>query len=139
VMADDERDEQATQVGHQTLADSSSEDTAIRQGPPADQAPIDSPAGAQSAAGSGPEAQAKTEVFVQTAQPSEEQQQAAPTPPVPQDSPRAPESPAEADRMAVDAQSDPFNEKPHLYALGAFAGAFVAAQILKRITTGGDD
>jgi hypothetical protein len=124
-MADDERDEQATQVGHQTLPDT--------------EAPEQSPAGAQSAAGSGPEAQATTEVFVQTAQPSEEQQQAAPTPPVPSDEQRPPESPAEADRMAVDAHDDPFNEKPHLYAIGAFVGAFVVAQVLKRITTGGDD
>jgi hypothetical protein len=55
----------------------------------------------------------------------------------PSHSESAPTSPAEADRMAAD-QHDPFDEKPHVYALGAFAGAFVFAQILKRIT-GGDD
>ena len=46
-------------------------------------------------------------------------------------------SPAEADRIASDEQ-DAFAEKPHLYAAGAFVGAFVVAQILKRITGGGD-
>ncbi len=46
--------------------------------------------------------------------------------------------PAAADRIAAD-QHDPYAEKPHLYALGAFAGAFVFAQVLKRITGGDDD
>ena len=45
-------------------------------------------------------------------------------------------SPAEADRIAAD-EPDPFAEKPQLYIAGAFVGAFVFAQILKRIT-GGD-
>ena len=64
--------------------------------------------------------------------------QAAPTPPPPSETPRGPTSPAEADRIAAD-QEDAFAEKPHLYALGAFAGAFVFAQILKRITGDDDD
>jgi hypothetical protein len=64
--------------------------------------------------------------------------QAAPTPPPPSDEPASGgSSPAAADRIAAD-QHDAFAEKPHLYALGAFAGAFVVAQVLKRIT-GGDD
>ena len=68
-----------------------------------------------------------------------QRQDAAPTPPPPASEERtAPGSPAEADRMAAD-EHDPFEEKPHLYALGAFAGAFVFAQILKRITGGDDD
>ena len=61
----------------------------------------------------------------------------APTPPAPNTEGSSATSPAEADRIAAD-QEDPFEEKPHLYALGAFAGAFVFAQILKRLT-GGDD
>ena len=118
----DERDDQATQVGHSVVSDDSSDDTAVHQSP----------------AQSGPEAEGTTEAFVQTAQPSSEQQEAAPTPVPPSEEQSAPSSPAEADRMATDEQ-DPFSEKPHLYALGAFTGAFVFAQILKRITGGGDD
>lgn len=65
--------------------------------------------------------------------------QAAPTPPPPsQEPPSGGSSPAAADRIAAD-QEDPFSEKPHLYALGAFAGAFVFAQVLKRITGGNED
>ncbi len=62
----------------------------------------------------------------------------APTPPRPSTESTSGTSPAEADRIASD-QEDAFAEKPHVYALGAFAGAFVVAQILKRITGGGDD
>jgi hypothetical protein len=61
----------------------------------------------------------------------------APTPPRPSTESTSGTSPAEADRIASD-QEDAFAEKPHVYALGAFAGAFVFAQILKRLT-GGDD
>jgi hypothetical protein len=118
----DERDDQATQVGHSVVPEEGAQETAVHRSP----------------AQSGPEAAGKTESFFQTAQPSDEQQGAAPTPPPPSEEPRAPQSPAEADRMAAD-QQDPFNEKPHLYAAGAFVGAFVFAQILKRITGGGDD
>ena len=64
---------------------------------------------------------------------------AAPTPPRPQAEERTGgTSPAEADRMVSD-QEDAFAEKPHLYAIGAFAGAFVFAQVLKRITGDDDD
>jgi hypothetical protein len=118
----DERDDQATQVGHSVVPEDGSDDTAVHQSP----------------ATSGAVAAGTTEGFVQTAQPSAEQQEAAPTPPVPSEEPSPPGSPAEADRIAADTQ-DPFAEKPHIYALGAFAGAFVFAQVLKRITGGGDD
>jgi hypothetical protein len=118
----DERDDQTTQVGHSVVPEAGdAPETAVHQSP----------------ASADPEGQARTEAFVQTAQPSEEQHQAAPTPSTPSSEESYPTSPAEADRMAAD-QHDPFDEKPHLYALGAFAGAFVVAQILKRIT-GGDD
>jgi len=64
---------------------------------------------------------------------------AAPTPPPPsEERTGGGSSPAEADRISAD-QEDPFAEKPHLYAIGAFAGAFVFAQILKKITEGDDD
>jgi hypothetical protein len=67
-----------------------------------------------------------------------QRQQAAPTPPPPsQEQPTAGSSPAAADRIAAE-EHDAYAEKPHLYALGAFAGAFVFAQVLKRITGGGD-
>ena len=62
----------------------------------------------------------------------------APTPPPPSTESSGATSPAEADRIAAD-QDDPFEEKPHVYALGAFAGAFVFAKILKRLTGGDDD
>lgn len=62
----------------------------------------------------------------------------SPTPPPPSDQPRVGgSSPAEADRIAAD-QHDPFSEKPHLYAAGAFAGAFVFAKVLKALF-GSDD
>jgi hypothetical protein len=80
----------------------------------------------------------KTEVFFSRDEAQEEQGPTPPTPPPPsQEPPSGGSSPAAADRIAAD-QHDPFGEKPHLYALGAFAGAFVFAQVLKRIT-GGDD
>src|SRR3954451_13611256 len=80
----------------------------------------------------------KTEVFFSRDEAQEEAGQTPPTPPAPsQEQPSGGSSPAAADRIAAD-QHDPFDEKPHLYALGAFAGAFVFAQVLKRIT-GGDD
>ena len=47
-------------------------------------------------------------------------------------------SPAEADRIASDEQ-DAFAEKPHVYAAGAFAGAFVFAKILKAVFGSDDD
>jgi hypothetical protein len=63
----------------------------------------------------------------------------APTPPPPQAEPSGgATSPAEADRIAADEQ-DAFAAKPHVYALGAFAGAFAFAQILKRIFGDDDD
>jgi hypothetical protein len=141
----DERDDQATQVGNQVVPENGDQDTAVQSThveDPGEGAEAssegESPAAAQSAAGSGPDAEGKTEAFYQTAQPSQEQKEAAPTPAPPSSEQRPPASPAAADRQAAD-QHDPFDEKPHLYALGAFAGAFVFAQILKRITGGGDD
>ena len=47
-------------------------------------------------------------------------------------------SPAEADRISSD-QQDPFAEKPHVYAAGAFAGAFVVAKVLKALFGSDDD
>jgi hypothetical protein len=111
----DERDDQTTQVGHQVVPEES---------------------GAVAAGAGEGEAAEQTEVFF--SRDAAQEQRAAPTPPPPAEQERSPESPAEADRMAAD-EEDPFGEKPHLYALGAFAGAFVFAQILKRITGGGDD
>src|SRR3954470_6236146 len=126
----DERDDQATQVGNQGGPEDSTRPASEGAEPPAS---------AQSAADSGPEAAGRTEGFYHAAQPSAEQQDAAPTPVPPSSEQRPPASPAAADRQATDRHDDPFNEKPHLYALGAFAGAFVFAQILKRITGGDDD
>jgi hypothetical protein len=51
---------------------------------------------------------------------------------------RGPTSPAEADRIASD-EPDAFAEKPHLYAAGAFAGAFVIAKILNALFGSDDD
>jgi len=134
----DERDDQATQVGNQVVPeDGDGQETAVHSTQPeAEELDDSAVASHETPASSEPEGQAKTEVFFQTARPGD--QEPAPTPPPAQNEPRAPSSPAEADRMAAD-QEDPFAEKPHLYALGAFAGAFVFAQVLKRITGGGDD
>src|SRR5215213_4889643 len=109
-------DEQETRVGHQVVGNS--DETATHAVQPDAGA---SAAGAQ-----------QTEVFFSRDEAQREGE--APTPPPPQAGPaRSGASPAEADRIVSD-QEDAFAEKPHLYALGAFAGAFVFAQILKRIT-----
>ena len=127
----DERDEQATQVGHSVVPEGE-QDTAVHE----TQAESGAVAAGESPAESGPEAAGKTEAYFQTARTGD--REPAPTPAPPSEEPSPPGSPAAADRMAADAQ-DPFNEKPHLYAAGAFVGAFVLAQILKRITGGDDD
>jgi hypothetical protein len=80
-------------------------------------------------------ADGQTEVFFSD---QAQQEGAAPTPPPPSATPpQGGSSPAQADRIAAD-QYDPFAEKPHLYALGAFGGAFVFAQVLKALF-GSDD
>jgi hypothetical protein len=81
-----------------------------------------------------------TEVFFSRDEPQRSEATATPPTPPPPSEERSGggSSPAEADRISAD-QEDAFAEKPHLYALGAFAGAFVFAQILKKITTGDDD
>jgi hypothetical protein len=95
--------------------------------------------GHQVVGGAGDPATENTEVFFSRDQP--QQQPSVPTPPTPptpsNEPPSGGSSPASADRIAAD-QEDSFAEKPHLYVIGAFAGAFVVAQILKRITGGGD-
>jgi hypothetical protein len=79
-----------------------------------------------------------TEVFFSRDQAQTSSGDSPPTPPPPRSEPSGGgSSPAAADRISAD-QEDPFSEKPHLYAAGAFVGAFVFAQILKRITGGGD-
>jgi hypothetical protein len=102
----DERDEQATQVGHQVVEPGGGEGTEVFYSRDAAQ---------ESTSTSTP-----------------------PTPPAPSsDWTGGGTSPAEADRIAAD-QEDAFAQKPHVYVAGAFVGAFVLAQVLKRITTGGD-
>ncbi len=46
-------------------------------------------------------------------------------------------SPAAADRQAAESH-DAFQDKPELFVAGAFVGAFVLGQVLKRITGGND-
>ena len=122
----DERDEQATQVGNKVVEDADEQTTAVHQ---------TQPEGATGAVAAGSQ---PTEAFFSGDQ-ADQAGVAAPTPPPPSTSGEGGgTSPAEADRIASD-QQDPFAEKPHLYALGAFAGAFVVAQVLKRITGGDDD
>ena len=82
-----------------------------------------------------PESGARADVFY--SRDEAQRRDDAPTPPRPRTDATSGTSPAEADRISAD-QEDPFAEKPHVYAIGAFAGAFVFAQILKRLT-GGDD
>jgi hypothetical protein len=81
-------------------------------------------------------AEGQTEVFFSD---EARQEGAAPTPAPPrEDPPRGGSSPAEADRIAGE-QHDAFADKPHLYAAGAFAGAFVFAQVLKALFGRDDD
>jgi hypothetical protein len=106
--------EEETRVGHQVVSEGGEQPTATHQTQP------------------------QAEVFF--SRDEAQRAGAAPTPPPPQprdEAERGGASPAEADRITAD-QEDPFAEKPHLYALGAFAGAFVVAQVLKRLT-GGDE
>jgi hypothetical protein len=48
------------------------------------------------------------------------------------------QSPLDAQRRAEDAH-DPYTERPHVFVAAAFAGGFLAAQLLKRLGGGGDD
>jgi hypothetical protein len=117
-MADD-RDEQEPQ---------SSQETAVGH------SVVDESAAAEDKGGT-----EATEVFFSRDQAQQESSATVPPTPRPpsEEGKEGGSSPAEADRIASD-QQDSFAEKPHVYVLGAFAGAFVFAQILKRIT-GGDD
>jgi hypothetical protein len=118
----DEGDEQATQVGPQVVGDGGEAAPAAE--------------GAESAP---PPDGGATEVFFSRDQAQEQQgADAPPTPPAPSSEPSGGgTSPAEADRIAAD-QQDPFAQNPLPYVGGAFVGAFVFAQILKRITGGND-
>ena len=67
---------------------------------------------------------------------------AAPAPSPPEPAPAPPlgsggTSPAAADREASEAH-DTFEQKPELFIAGAFVGAFVVGQLLKRITGSND-
>ena len=131
----DERDEQETQTSQETAVGHSviEEPAAAQEPAPAgdDQPPAE-------ATEDQPPAEA-TEVFF--SRDEAQQDPTVPTPPTPpppsDEGKEGGSSPAEADRIAAD-QEDAFAQKPHLFVLGAFTGAFVLAQILKRIT-GGDD
>src|SRR5215213_2616896 len=125
----DQSDEQQTQTSQETAVGHSVVEDPAAQGAGAQ------PAGAEATGGA-----EATEVFFSRDQPQQDPTVATPpTPPPPSDEGRAGgSSPAEADRIASD-QEDSFAEKPHVYVLGAFVGAFVVAQVLKRITGGGDD
>lgn len=66
----------------------------------------------------------------------------APEPSPPQPAPAPPmgsggTSPAAADRQAAESH-DAFEEKPEMFVAGAFVGAFVLGQLLKRLTGTGD-
>ena len=72
-----------------------------------------------------------TEVFFSRDEPEPPQPAAAPAP-----EPSG-TSPAAADREAADAQGG-FQQKPELFVVGAFVGAFVLGKVLKKLT-GSDD
>lgn len=139
----DERDEQETQtsqetaVGHSVVEDAGAQqaDDGADTG---ETAAVDQPAGTE--AGDQTAGAEATEVFFSRDAAQEDPTVSGPpTPPTPSSEPEGGgTSPAEADRIATD-QQDAFAQKPHLYAAGAFVGAFVFAQILKRITGGGGD
>jgi hypothetical protein len=80
--------------------------------------------------------QPEAEVFFSRDETARHDVAPTPAPPSQEDErERGGSSPAEADRIAAE-QEDSFAQKPHLYVLGAFAGAFVAAQVLKHLTEG---
>jgi hypothetical protein len=63
----------------------------------------------------------------------------APSPALDEEGSSRGSSPAEAQRIATEAaEDDRFAERPELFVLGAFAGAFVLGKVLKRLTGGGD-
>ena len=118
---------QETRVGNQVIGGEAETPTATHQTP---EPPAES---------GDPPTEQQTEVFF-SRDDRAHQADAAPTPQPPRrvdEAERGGSSPAEADRISAD-QEDAFAEKPHLYALGAFAGAFVLAQILKRLTEDDD-
>ena len=117
---------QETRVGNPVIGGEGETPTATHQTP-------EPPSGGVAAS------EQQTEVFF-SRDDQAQQADAAPTPEPPRrddEAERGGTSPAEADRITAD-QEDAFAEKPHLYALGAFAGAFVVAQILKRLTEDDD-
>jgi hypothetical protein len=139
-MADESDDQQTqgsqeTAVGHHVVDEPGTRPVG---GDPAAQPlsadPTPAPDAAQPAGGDA------TEVFFSRDQAQQDPTVTTPpTPPPPSDERTGGgSSPAEADRIAAD-QEDPFAQKPHVYVFGAFFGAFAVAQILKRITGGGDD
>ena len=102
--------EEETRVGHQVVSDAGEQPTAAHQTQP------------------------EPEVFFSRDEAQREGAAPTPTPPhAGSETDRGGSSPAEADRISAD-HEDAFAQKPHLYALGAFTGAFVLAQILKRLT-----
>jgi hypothetical protein len=119
----EERDD-ATQVGHQVVGEGEPQAAPDYQGPPREQ-------GAEG-----------TEVFFsRDAAQQNPGVSTPPTPPAPSsesEGQRGGSSPAEADRISAD-EEDSFARNPLPYVGGAFVGAIVFAQILKRITGGGDD
>jgi hypothetical protein len=118
---------QETRVGNPVIGGEAETPTATHETPPP-----------PSESGAAPSEQ-QTEVFFSRDDRAQEAG-VAPTPEPPRrddEAERGGSSPAEADRITAD-QEDSFAEKPHLYALGAFAGAFVVAQILKRLTEDDD-
>src|SRR4051812_31953308 len=128
----EERDD-ATRVGHQVVGD----DTAVHQTEPQAAPDYQGPPreAAEVAADQG------TEVFFSRDAAQQSPSVAGPpTPPPPStqgEEQRGGSSPAEADRIAAD-REDSFAQNPLPYIGGAFVGAVVVAQILKRITGGGD-
>ena len=103
--------EEETRVGHQVVSDTGEQPTATHQTQP------------------------EPEVFLSRDKAQREDAAPTPTPPhTGSETDRGGTSPAEADRISADHGEDSFAQKPHLYALGAFTGAFVLAQILKRLT-----
>jgi hypothetical protein len=116
------------------MADEGREDT-TQQAPPVDQPTEDSPA---LDFDPGPQVVDSTAVE----EPVEQHREPPPPPPPPGPEPSfeptggaAGPSPHEADRAAAGA-ADP--GRPEIAVIGAFAGAFLFAQILKRIGGGGD-
>jgi hypothetical protein len=132
-----------TAVGHSVVDEGAGQETSVRSVPDEPPAASGQETSVRAVPDEPPAAPAQA-TSVQEIPPAPTAAASTPTPPDPGPPPAAAPyepsggtSPAAADRIAADSH-DTFEQRPELIVAGAFVGAFVIGQILKRLTRGGD-